>query len=166
VMVFRFVTEGTVEEKIVERAEKKLYLDAVVVQQGRLQQSNSKLNKEELMSMVKFGAEAVFSSEGATVTDEDIDLILQKGEKRTDEHTSKLKHDVQHNLANFSLAEPDTSTFMFEGKDYSSKGKNNNFISIGQRSRKKTNYNDRYVHYIRDMRYIYIHVCVCVCVCV
>lgn len=144
VMVFRFVTEGTVEEKIVERAEKKLYLDAVVVQQGRLQQSNSKLGKDELMSMVKFGAEAVFSSNGATITDEDIDLILEKGEKRTDEKASKLKHDVQHNLANFSLAEQDTSTFMFEGKDYSSKNKSANFISIGQRSRKKTNYNDSY----------------------
>lgn len=58
--VFRFVTEGTVEEKIVERAEKKLYLDAVVVQQGRLQQTNKSLSKNELMTMVKFGAEAIF----------------------------------------------------------------------------------------------------------
>lgn len=33
VRVFRFVTEGTVEEKIVERADKKLFLDAAVIQQ-------------------------------------------------------------------------------------------------------------------------------------
>ena len=33
VRVFRFVTENTVEEKIIERAERKLYLDAVVIQQ-------------------------------------------------------------------------------------------------------------------------------------
>jgi hypothetical protein len=33
VRVFRLVTEGTVEEKIVERADRKLYLDAAVIQQ-------------------------------------------------------------------------------------------------------------------------------------
>jgi hypothetical protein len=34
VRVFRFMTEGTVEEKIVERADRKLYLDAAVIQQA------------------------------------------------------------------------------------------------------------------------------------
>ena len=36
VMVYRLITGGSVEEKIVERAMVKLKLDAVVVQQGRL----------------------------------------------------------------------------------------------------------------------------------
>ena len=34
VMVFRFVTENTVEERIIERAEMKLKLDNIVIQQG------------------------------------------------------------------------------------------------------------------------------------
>ena len=34
VRVFRFVTENTVEERIIERAEMKLRLDNVVIQQG------------------------------------------------------------------------------------------------------------------------------------
>ena len=34
VHVFRFITESTVEERIVERAEMKLRLDNVVIQQG------------------------------------------------------------------------------------------------------------------------------------
>lgn len=34
VKVFRFITENTVEEKIVERAEVKLRLDKLVIQQG------------------------------------------------------------------------------------------------------------------------------------
>lgn len=34
VQVFRFITESTVEERIVERAEMKLRLDNVVIQQG------------------------------------------------------------------------------------------------------------------------------------
>ena len=33
------------EEKIIERADRKLYLDAVVIQQGRLAQQNTKLSK-------------------------------------------------------------------------------------------------------------------------
>lgn len=41
VQVFRFISEGTVEEKIIERADKKLYLDAAVIQQGRLAEQNS-----------------------------------------------------------------------------------------------------------------------------
>ena len=34
VQVFRFITENTVEDRIVERAEMKLRLDAIVIQQG------------------------------------------------------------------------------------------------------------------------------------
>lgn len=41
VQVFRFISEGTVEEKIIERADKKLFLDAAVIQQGRLAEQNS-----------------------------------------------------------------------------------------------------------------------------
>ncbi len=36
VRVFRFITENTIEEKIVERAEVKLRLDKLVIQQGKL----------------------------------------------------------------------------------------------------------------------------------
>lgn len=38
VHVFRFITESTVEERIVERAEMKLRLDAIVIQQGNTTQ--------------------------------------------------------------------------------------------------------------------------------
>jgi hypothetical protein len=76
VRVFRFVTDGTVEEKIIERAEKKLFLDAAVIQQGRLMEQNQKLSQTELMSMVTFGAEKIFNSKTSTVTDDDIDAIL------------------------------------------------------------------------------------------
>ena len=43
VKIFRFVTEGTVEEKVVERAEMKLHLDALVIQQGRLVDTNKSM---------------------------------------------------------------------------------------------------------------------------
>lgn len=34
--MFRFITENTVEERIVERAEMKLRLDSIVIQQGNV----------------------------------------------------------------------------------------------------------------------------------
>ncbi len=57
VHVFRFISKGTVEEKIIERADRKLFLDAAVIQQGNLAEQNSELSKNELMQMVKFGAD-------------------------------------------------------------------------------------------------------------
>lgn len=63
VKVFRFVCEGTVEEKIVERADRKLFLDAAVIQQGRLAEKHAQLSKDELMTMVKFGADNILHTE-------------------------------------------------------------------------------------------------------
>ena len=37
VYVFRFITEGSVEERMLERAAQKLRLDQLVIQQGRAQ---------------------------------------------------------------------------------------------------------------------------------
>ena len=39
VYVFRFITEGSVEERMLERAAQKLRLDQLVIQQGRSQVS-------------------------------------------------------------------------------------------------------------------------------
>ncbi|CAN1238809.1 ISWI chromatin-remodeling complex ATPase CHR11 [Linum grandiflorum] len=92
VQVFRFCTEYTIEEKVIERAYKKLALDALVIQQGRLaEQKGGTVNKDELLQMVRFGAEMVFSSKDSTITDEDIDRIIAKGEEATAELDAKMK---------------------------------------------------------------------------
>ncbi len=63
VRVFRFITENTVEEKIVERAEVKLRLDKLVIQQGKLvDNKTAQLNKDEILNMIRFGANHVFAS--------------------------------------------------------------------------------------------------------
>ncbi|XP_019437519.1 PREDICTED: ISWI chromatin-remodeling complex ATPase CHR11-like isoform X1 [Lupinus angustifolius] len=90
VQVFRFCTEYTIEEKVIERAYKKLALDALVIQQGRLAEQKT-VNKDELLQMVRFGAEMVFSSKDNTITDEDIDRIIAKGEEATAELDAKMK---------------------------------------------------------------------------
>ncbi|XP_024388673.1 probable chromatin-remodeling complex ATPase chain [Physcomitrium patens] len=90
VQVFRFCTEFTIEEKVIERAYKKLALDALVIQQGRLAEQKA-VNKDELLQMVRYGAEKVFSSGDSTITDEDIDRIIAKGEEATAELDQKMK---------------------------------------------------------------------------
>ena len=45
VYVFRFITEGSVEERMLERAAQKLRLDQLVIQQGRTQATKGNLNQ-------------------------------------------------------------------------------------------------------------------------
>ena len=59
VIVYRFVTEQSIEEKVLERAFKKLFLDAMVVQQGRLVDKHKAASKDELLEMIRFGADTV-----------------------------------------------------------------------------------------------------------
>ena len=79
VYVFRFITEGSVEERMLERAAQKLRLDQLVIQQGRQQIQKGRhccclydfarlttftvaANKEELMEMITHGADKIINS--------------------------------------------------------------------------------------------------------
>eukprot|EP00808_Paulinella_micropora_P021784 g56470.t1 len=101
VFVYRFVSEGTIEEKIIERAAVKLRLDALVVQAGRVQKQSNKITKDDLKEAIMYGAETVFRSGKNTITDEDIDIILSKGETKTKEMEEKLQKAMGklHNLS-------------------------------------------------------------------
>lgn len=53
---------------------------------GRLIDSQAaKLGKEEMLGMIRHGADHIFASKESEITDEDIDAILEKGEKRVSE---------------------------------------------------------------------------------
>eukprot|EP00934_Nitzschia_sp_Nitz4_P002372 Nitzschia sp. Nitz4//scaffold15_size197535//114083//119000//NITZ4_001588-RA/size197535-processed-gene-0.80-mRNA-1//-1//CDS//3329537745//2367//frame0 len=119
VSVYRLVSENTIEEKIVERAQQKLKLDAMVVQQGRLKEKD-KVSKEEMMAAVRFGADTIFRSEESTITDEDIDVIIQRGAAKTKELTEKIQKAEKGDLLDFRL-DGGVSAQTFEGVDYSDK---------------------------------------------
>lgn len=97
VFVYRLITEHTIEEKILERAEVKLRLDAMVIQQGRAAPKQGKgaggMSAEDVSSMIRFGADRIFRQSGSSITDADIDAILLAGEQRTQQLNEKLgKH--------------------------------------------------------------------------
>ncbi|KAK9759055.1 SNF2-related domain [Popillia japonica] len=140
VRVYRFITENTVEEKIVERAEVKLRLDKLVIQQGRLVDSKSSaLNKDEMLSMIRHGANHVFASKDSDITEEDIDTIVLKGEAKTAELNQKYESLGESSLRNFTVDTPTESVYKFEGEDYREKQKAaglSNWIEPPKRERK------------------------------
>ncbi|XP_008300887.1 SWI/SNF-related matrix-associated actin-dependent regulator of chromatin subfamily A member 5 [Stegastes partitus] len=138
VRVFRFITENTVEERIVERAEMKLRLDSIVIQQGRLvDPSANKLGKDEMLSIIRHGATHVFASKESEITDDDIDAILERGERKTMEMKEKLSSLGESSLRNFTMDTENSSVYTFEGEDYREKKKViTNWIEPPKRERK------------------------------
>jgi SWI/SNF-related matrix-associated actin-dependent regulator of chromatin subfamily A member 5 len=149
VRIYRFVSEGTVEEKIIEKAEIKLRLDALVIQQGRLLDRSQALTKKEMLEMIRFGANAIFEAKDAKdITDEDIDSILAHGEEKTREMEEKFK-EHEKEMAEWALGDTDTQkcTFTFAGVNYKGMhSSHNDFIGLGKRNRSAATYteNDYY----------------------
>jgi SWI/SNF-related matrix-associated actin-dependent regulator of chromatin subfamily A member 5 len=133
VRVFRLITDNTVEERIIERAEMKLRLDAVVIQQGRLVDSNQKLDKDQMLSIIRHGANYVFSSKDSDITDKDIDEVLKEGERKTAETKKRMEGLGESQLRGFTIdndepAEAEKnkdgvpfSVYNFEGEDWRKK---------------------------------------------
>ncbi|KAH7886369.1 SNF2 family N-terminal domain-containing protein [Phlebopus sp. FC_14] len=137
VYVFRFITEDSVEERMLERAAQKLRLDQLVIQQGRQQQSKA-ASKDELLEMITHGAEKIINVSQETLINDDIDAIIQRGEERTAELNSKYEGLNLEDLSNFKS---DNSVQQWEGEDFRAgrKGLNFNMLSLSKRER-KTNY--------------------------
>ena len=123
VRVFRFIHENSMEEKLVERAEVKLRLDKLVIQQGRMQDTKNALGKDEMLNMIRHGANEVFKSKDQEVTDQDIDEIIMQGEQKTEEMEKKLEGLGESSLRQFTLDVPSESLYKFEGEDYREKQK-------------------------------------------
>ncbi|KAF4204805.1 hypothetical protein CNMCM8927_007074 [Aspergillus lentulus] len=152
VVVFRFVTENAIEEKVLERAAQKLRLDQLVIQQGRAQQQvKNAASKDELLGMIQHGAANVFNTKGAAGTlsndkqlsDDDIDAILRKGEERTAELNKKYEKLGIDDLQKFSSE----SAYEWNGQDFTEKKKDIgiNWINPAKRERKEQFYSiDKY----------------------
>ncbi|KAG7100193.1 hypothetical protein E1B28_001970 [Marasmius oreades] len=142
VYVFRFITEGSVEERMLERAAQKLRLDQLVIQQGRTQQSKA-ANKEELLDMIAHGAEKIINASEEMLINDDIDAIIARGEERTNELNSKYQELNFEDLNNFKS---DASVQQWEGEDFRAGKKplNLNLLSLSKRERKSNYSVDNY----------------------
>ncbi|CCW66257.1 unnamed protein product [Phytomonas sp. Hart1] len=128
VRVYRFVTDGTIEERIYRRALKKLYLNALVVQQGNLSSSISNtqnanpngVSRNELLSMIRFGAEEIFRTRHVDITEADIDRLLDEGEAKSSNINNEAKQTVQMSLTSFKLGADEANIYDFEGISFRS----------------------------------------------
>lgn len=59
--------------------------------QGRLADQSKTLSKEEMLSMIRFGADAVFNSKGK-LSEDDIDALIARGEERTAQDNARLQN--------------------------------------------------------------------------
>ncbi|KFA62787.1 hypothetical protein S40285_03798 [Stachybotrys chlorohalonatus IBT 40285] len=153
VVVYRFVTDNAIEEKVLERAAQKLRLDQLVIQQGRAQTAaKAAANKDELLSMIQHGAEKVFQAKGPTgnISDKDTSLadasiedILARGENRTKELNAKYEKLGIDDLQKFTSE----SAYEWNGENFANTKKNIgvNWINPAKRERKEQSYSmDKY----------------------
>lgn len=115
VNVYRLITENTVEEKIVERQKIKLKWDSLVIQQQKNTQKNKALTKEEMKNMLQFGANVIFRATNGTMTGEQIDDILARGETKTMELNREMEERLKsqnENLVDFSMNSINIFDFM------------------------------------------------------
>lgn len=146
VVVYRFVTENAIEERVLERAAQKLRLDQLVIQQGRAQQAAKQAaSKDELLSMIQHGAEKIFKNDGGVniakpdMTDDDIDRLLKHGEERTAELNARYSKLGLDDLQKFTS----DSAYEWNGEDFTKKEKTNigiTWIQPRGRERKQQDY--------------------------
>merc|ERR1719491_2753830 len=121
VFVYRLVTKDTVEERILERAELKLRLDAMVIQKqtkqsaGAGSDANGKNRPGSLMEMVQYGADKVFRSKNAQVTEEDIDAILDNCKGDTERVRAQWEQKSKKKFEELTL---EFNYQSFEGEDF------------------------------------------------
>lgn len=157
VNVYRLITESSVEERILRKAMQKLRLDTLVIQQGRLTAQKKHLHKDELLDMIRFGADSFFKTSTAEdLNEEDLDRILQRGQQKTTALKDELGkiNSGNLNMLDFKVDAPDAakSLFDFEGinyRDAQSKKSDNFILDVGKRSRTR-NYDEGTVY--RDGR--------------
>ena len=110
--VFRFITENTIEEKVIERALQKLRLDQLVIQRGRMANANRPLSQDEMLAMIRHGAEKIFLEAGSgkdksskALDEAALEELLKKGEERTKELQGKYSNAGFDDLQRFSISE-------------------------------------------------------------
>uniref|UniRef100_A0A8C9ZVP0 Chromodomain helicase DNA binding protein 4a n=1 Tax=Sander lucioperca TaxID=283035 RepID=A0A8C9ZVP0_SANLU len=111
VMIYRFVTKASVEERITQVAKKKMMLTHLVVRPG-LGSKTGSMSKQELDDILKFGTEQLFKDEFERDKEEDssvihyddkaIDVLLDRNQRDTDEPELQSMNEY---LSSFKVAQ-------------------------------------------------------------
>jgi SWI/SNF-related matrix-associated actin-dependent regulator of chromatin subfamily A member 5 len=162
VNVYRLITEESVEERVLRTAMAKLRLDTLVIQQGRLSQQKKNLEKNELLDMIRYGAEKFFRPK-EDMAEEDLEKILQRGSDKTAEMNKEIEEAIgsskgldvlDFTITNEAGQGPKSGTiFEFRGQNYKELGgggKDFYHLDVGKRARNQS-YNES-AYYREAMR--------------
>ena len=120
--VYRLVTGETIEERILQRAEKKLYLDQMVNRgDGLNDEKSSSLSTGELLATLRFGCNAIFGENKSNVnklpTNTEIDMITDRN-RSENFSAGTLIGGITKTAKNFDVAESLKPTKSFNGVDF------------------------------------------------
>ena len=120
VHVYRLVSSGTVEERMIERAEKKLLLEMVNQETGGdVGEKARGLSAGELFEDIKFGSAAIFGDAGSNrlPTRKDIDEITNRSRKENDS-VGLLKGGMAKSAKAFDASKEFSQSHLFGGTDF------------------------------------------------
>merc|ERR1712071_184328 len=135
VMIYRFVTRNSVEERVTQVAKKKMMLTHLVVRPGM--GAKGTFSKQELDDILRFGTEELFKEEEGK-EDETIhydDEAISGLIDRTNEGIEQKENWANEYLSSFKVASYVTK----EGDDEEEQDRS---LGKGKRVRKQVNYND------------------------
>merc|ERR1712012_396413 len=110
VMIYRFVTRNTVEERVTQVAKKKMMLTHLVVQAGPMGGGKANLSKKEIDDILKFGTEELFKEEELNEDGESANDIVYNDEAvaalldRTQEGIEEKESWANEYLSSFKVA--------------------------------------------------------------
>ena len=130
VLIYRFVTQNSVEERVAQVAKRKMMLNHLVIRPGIGTKNNAALSKNEMDDILKFGTADLFKEEDSTkdvdYTDQMVDALLNRNEHKEDEEGgeeegNKLLDDYfsGFKVANYQLTEEQQEKEMKEAEDWS-----------------------------------------------
>ncbi|PFX26138.1 chromodomain-helicase-DNA-binding protein 4-like isoform X3 [Stylophora pistillata] len=124
VMIYRFVTRASVEERITQVAKKKMMLTHLVVRPGLGSNKAAVMSKTELNDILKFGTQELFKDDNAKDGDSGDAGRIDYEEKavlslldRTSSHGSEAPPDEDKDMANEYLASFKVASYVVKQKD-------------------------------------------------
>lgn len=80
------------------------------------------MNKDELKDLVTYGSKVIFKAQEGTLQNQDLDMLLERGEQRAIEMNKKVENYLQKNKEQlFDLGINSINVYEFEGADYKEK---------------------------------------------
>lgn len=61
-----------------------------MILKGKISQKQKNKEKNELFDLIQYGSSEIFKASEGTIKDEDLDLLLERGEKRVKQMNDKI----------------------------------------------------------------------------